>query len=195
MGLQEQFADMVSGRLQEVVQAALGEPGAALGEWEAVNLKGGFAAQGMARSLFMLRGLARTGETERPWSMVLKALVPAAGQDEPTDIAYWKREPLICASGLLDDLPVGLGTPRCYGCDERADGTVWLWLEHVREDGDRAWSSARWALAARHLGQFNGAYLVGRPLPDAPWLAGRRAEVRPFLLGCADEARRLLEVL
>jgi hypothetical protein len=29
----------------------------------------------------------------------------------------------------------------------------------------------RYALVARHLGQFSGAYLVERSLPDAPWLS------------------------
>ena len=43
-----------------------------------------------------------------------------------------------------------------------------LWLEHVEEDGDTRWSIDRWALAARRLGQFNGAYLAGRPLPAVP---------------------------
>jgi hypothetical protein len=81
---------------------------------------------------------------------------------------------LLYASGLLDALPAGLRAPPCYGCDELADGAVWLWLEHVREDGERSWPSARWADAARRLGQFNGAYLAGRPLPHAPWLGGRR---------------------
>jgi|GEM_PF-5417393 hypothetical protein len=44
LGLQEQLADMLSGRLPEVVRAALGEPGAALGGWDAAALKGRFGA-------------------------------------------------------------------------------------------------------------------------------------------------------
>ena len=106
--------------------------------------------------------------------MVLKVLARVAGQDDPAHIDYWKREGLLYGSGLLDALPAGLRAPRCYGCDEPAEGIVWLWLEHIREDGDRVWPPARWALAARHLGQFNGAYLAGRPLPHVPWLGGQR---------------------
>jgi hypothetical protein len=112
--------------------------------------------------------------TELPWRVVLKVLAPSSVQDNPTHIYYWKREPLLYRSGLLDSLTAGLRAPRCYGCDELADGTVWLWLEHVQEDGEHAWPLDRWALAARHLGQFNAAYLTGRPLPDAPWLGGHR---------------------
>ena len=153
-------------RLQELVPKVLGE-------WEAVPLKA-FGALDVARSAFNIRGMARVGVAERPWSLVLKVLGPAAGPDDPTHIDYWKRELLLYSSGLLDDLPAGLCAPRCYGCDEPMDGVVWLWLEHVREDRDRAWPLARWALAARHLGRFNGAYFVGRSLPRTSWLSGQR---------------------
>jgi hypothetical protein len=163
-------------RLREVVRAALGEPAAGLGGWDAVPLRGGSGAGalGGASALYALAGTARIGAAERPWSAVLKVLAPVPGRDDPAHHRYWKREPLLYGSGVLDGLPGGLRAPRCYGVDERADGTVWLWLERVREDGDRAWPPARWALAARHLGRFNGAYLARRPRPRAPWLGGGR---------------------
>ena len=168
------LVEMASGRLRELVPEILGEPRAVMGDWEAVPLKGSFGALDIARSVFRIQGMARVGEVESPWSLVLKVLGPAAGPDDPTHTDYWKRESLLYSSGLLDDLPAGLRAPRCYGCDEPIDGVVWLWLEHVQEDGERAWPLARWALAARHLGRFNGAYLAGRSLPRAPWLSGRR---------------------
>lgn len=176
LDVRERLASVAAGRLQEVVRAALGEPDAVLGEWDAAPLKGGAGAFGVARSVFMLRGMAYRGPIERPWSMVLKVLapVPIAGLNDPAHIDYWKREGLLYGSGLLDALPTGLRAPRCYGCDEMANGTVWLWLEHVQEDGEHPWSPARWALAGRRLGQFNGAYLAGRPLPLAPSLGGQR---------------------
>jgi hypothetical protein len=121
--------------------------------------------------------VARVGAAERLWSIVLKVLVspaPGSRRDDPADMSYWKRELLLYGSRLLDDLPGGLRAPRCYGCDVPAEGVVWLWLEHVREEGERAWPLARWALAARHLGRFNGAYLNGQLLRHAPWLGGRR---------------------
>lgn len=172
--VREQLADVASGRLREIVREVLGEPRAALGEWELVPLKGGASAFVGARSLSVLRGVARACAAERPWSVVLKVLAPVAGQEDSAQIAYWKREALLRSSGLLDDLSGGLRAPRCYGCDERADGTVWLWLEHVREEREHAWPLVRWGLAARHFGRFNGAYLAGKPLPNVPWLGGRR---------------------
>jgi hypothetical protein len=42
-------------------------------------------------------------------------------------------------------------------------------MEDVQEDGV-GWSFDRYALAARHLGRFNGQSLAGRALPDEPWL-------------------------
>ncbi len=174
LDVQERLAGADAARLQEVVRVALGEPGAVLGRWEVAPLRGGGGVRAGDSALYTLSGMARVGAAERPWSAVLRVLAPVAGQDDPTRIHYWKREPLLYSSGLLDDLPAGLRAPRCFGCDERTDGTVWLWLEHVREDGERAWPLERWALAARYLGQFNGAYLDGRPLPRAPWLGGRR---------------------
>ena len=174
LDVRERLAGVAPGQLQEVVRAALGEPGATLDAWDAVPLMGGAGAHNVARSLFMLRGIARAGPAERPWSIILKGFAPVADRDDPAHIDYWKREWLLYGSGLLEALPAGLRAPRCYACDESTDGTVWLWLEHVREDGERAWPPARWALGARHLGQFNGAYLAGQPLPRAPWLDGRR---------------------
>jgi hypothetical protein len=158
-----------AGRLREVVRAALGEPGAVLDRWELVSMQ-----STASRSLCLLNGTARVGAVEHPWRVVLKVLRPVAGQDDATHIFYWKREALLYRSGFLEDLPAGLRAPRCYGWDEPADGSVWLWLEQVREEGERLWPLARWALAARHLGRFNGVYLAGRPLPQAPWLGGRR---------------------
>ena len=157
LDVRERLADGAAGRLREVVRAALGAPSATLGAWDAVPLLGGANASNVARALFLLRGVARVGPTERPWSLILKGFAPVADRDDPAHIDYWKREWLLYGSGLLEALPAGLRAPRCYACDELADGTVWLWLEHVQEDGERAWPPARWTLGARRLGQFNGS--------------------------------------
>lgn len=162
-----------AGQLEQAVRVALGNPGAALAGWDLAPMREGAGAAGAGR-LYSLRGTAHVGASEQSWRLVLKVLTPVPGQDDPTDISYWKREGLLYRSGLLDALPGGLRAPRCYGCDEAADGPVWLWLEHVREDGERAWPLARWALAARHLGQLNGADLAGRSLPGTSWLGGQR---------------------
>ncbi|HUS17267.1 MAG TPA: hypothetical protein VM536_19900 [Chloroflexia bacterium] len=169
----EQLASVATGRLPEIVRLALGAPDAALGQWSAVPLQGGIGASDPTRALFLLQGMADTGAAQRSWSLVLRLRAPVADRDDPAHIGYWQREALLYSSGLLAGLPAGLSVPRCYGCDTAADGVVRLWLEHVQEDGAASWPLTRWALAARHLGRFNGAYLSGRPLPRAPWLGWR----------------------
>ena len=55
-------------------------------------------------------------------------------------------------------------------CDRAAGWNVWLWLEDIVEAYATPWPLERYGLAARHLGAWQGTYLAGRPLPDAPWL-------------------------
>lgn len=97
------------------------------------------------------------------------------GSQEQTAWNYWKREVLVYQSGLLDNLPGSLTAPRCYAVVEYPGDEFWLWLEDVQE-ADRQWTMTQHSLAARHLGEFNGAYLTGHPLPEAqPWITWRRA--------------------
>ena len=83
--------------------------------------------------------------------------------------------------GLLNDLPGPLRAPRLLAIDED-DGTVRLWLEDLKDVYARRWQLEQFGLAARHLGLFNGGYLVSRPVPTDPWLndwLGRhRADLR-----------------
>lgn len=136
-----------------------------------------------AGGMYRIVGHARARGVVQPWSLILKVshspsgrtwpdgrVAPAGWGTDPAHNQYWRREALAYQSGLLDDLPGELAAPRCFGVDERAGDTIWLWLEEVHETERRPWPLARYGLAARHLGQFNGAYLAGRPLPTEPWL-------------------------
>lgn len=172
--IRREFDRLAPGRVGEIARAALGEPDAELGAWDAVPLKGEDGGLLGARVLWLLRGVARVGAEERTWSVVLKVLSAVGGNDDPAHIDYWRRECDLVRSGILDTLPPGLHAPRTYGHDEPAEGTVWLWLEHIEEEGTHRWPLTRWALAARHMGQMNGAYLAGTPPPRASWLGGKR---------------------
>jgi hypothetical protein len=101
------------------------------------------------------------------------------GSNNPADWAYWKREILAYQSGLLDDLPGDLLAPRCFGVVEHPGEEFWIWLEDIPQEDNSNWSLERYGLAARHLGQFNGAYLNGYPLPNQPWLS--RGRIRDWL--------------
>lgn len=159
--------------LPDVVRTALGEPNAILGTWDAEPLRGGSGASDARSSLWKLQGTARVGANTRTWQVVLKVLAPAA-PSSPIGVEDWKRESLVYGSGLLDGLSVGLRAPRCYRREEMVDGTIRLWLEYIREEGDRHWPIARWALAARHLGQLSRACLDGSTRLTAPWLRGQQ---------------------
>jgi hypothetical protein len=121
-----------------------------------------------ARALFRWSGRALVDGVEREWSLILKVW----GRDSKTDAAeqwtYWKREFLAYSSGILDELP-GISAPRLFGATDEGDVAL-VWLEEIAEKTQGRWPTDRYALAALHLGRFNGAYLAGRPVPDAPFL-------------------------
>lgn len=130
-------------------------------------LEGGFSGS----PLYRVQGQAHTRAGVKPWSLILKVIQPTTGSQEPWQRDYWKREVLVYQSDLLADLPSGLAVPRCWGITEQTAEEFWLWLEDLGEEEERAWPLERYALAARHLGEWNGAYLVQRPLPPQPWLS------------------------
>jgi hypothetical protein len=148
--------------LTDPVRRALNDPRVQVESWTATPLGGGFAMP--AGGILRLAGTCSDGLSVRPWTLVLKEIVPPGGDsivpDDPSEFSNWRREPLAYASGLLDDLPGGLVAPRCYGVEERPDGRYWLWLEDVGAIDVLDWTLETYALAARHLGAFNGACLL-----------------------------------
>ncbi len=155
--------------------------------------------------VFRVTGTAAVGRDTRPWSAILKIArspigvvtangrIPPGWAETPDHYLYWKREPLLYASGLLDLPHGGLRAPACYAVSEPAPGAAWLWLEEVQDLVPGPWNLDRYRLAARHLGHLNGAYvsastdpaipisagtatastaLPSRQIPDVPWLAG-----------------------
>ena len=110
-----------------------------------------------------------------PWSLILKTITSGpANSASPQASHYWKREPNYYRSGLLDDLPAGLRAPRCFACIEHP-GSFQLFLEELHDacngpGPDHGWPFEYYRTAARCLGQFNGAYLAGRPIPQAEWI-------------------------
>lgn len=125
--------------------------------------------------VYRLTGTGRDQDREIEWSLVLKVLCQAPegrapGSSEQEHVLYWKREALVYQSDLLEDLPGSLRGPRCYAVMEQPDESVWLWLEDVNDLYGPCWPLEQYARAGHQLGQLNGAYLAGRPLPSYPWL-------------------------
>ena len=121
-------------------------------------------------ALFRFYGRGRLGVVERPWSVVLKILTAPADQTSASGVGYWKRELLLAQSALLANLPGPVSAPRFYRVSEE-DGLGWIWMEHIQATSGQPWTQNEYAFAARQLGQWNGTYLGGTPLPDAPWLS------------------------
>jgi hypothetical protein len=140
--------------------------------------------------VYRVAGTAHDRDTCLTWALILKILGPRDidtpaltvapyYQDDALfredSAAYWRKEALLYCSGLLDNLPTGLSAPRCLGMEERGEREVWLWLEEVTDSSEARWSLETYAAVAHSIGLFNGAYLTGRPLPAAPWLAAGAA--------------------
>lgn len=157
--------------LTTVVRVATGHPQLELGPWETRLL----STQGR-RSVWRFVGVGRDGMAEQPWSLILKVIqAPEHATDHDSDMrdwAYWPRESLLYEAGVPQALAGRLRAPRCFGVMHPAPLLRWIWLEDLRDRYGGTWPRERYALAARHLGAFNAAYLVGRPLPTAPWLTG-----------------------
>ena len=165
-------------RLASVAAGALGRPVDGVVDWT-VTPVGYTAFNPVSQGIFRVTGTARSDATSLPWSAVLK--ICRAPSDEELaqatpdlrtmllDTLRWDREGQAYVSGLLETLPEGLATPRCFGVD-RHDGTLWIWLEYVADDSPQ-WDVARYALAARHLGRLGGQYHAGRELPSHEWLS------------------------
>ena len=141
--------------LNPPVRKALDSETATVTDWQVAPLP----AEG--RNVFRFIGHARTAGTMVAWSLVLKVV----GRERTSG----RREAQANASGLLHDLPGGLAAARCYGVEAHED-TFRIWQEEVVDEVGQPWPLDRYSLAARHLGQFNGAYLVGRSLPTGPWV-------------------------
>jgi hypothetical protein len=162
--------------LAPMVRELLDESEAVIvGEWTCRPLGGG-AGEGIG--LYRVSGLARARGATHPWALVVKVCAATDGAD-PGAWDYPAREGLAYGSGLLAALPGGLSTPRCLAVEAQPDGTSRLWLEAVTDAHPGPWPLDRYALVARDLGRFNGAYLAGAPLPEQPWLS--RGWLRDFV--------------
>ncbi len=154
--------------LTPLVRRALGNQTVEVLDWKWDTIHGGFEVN---TGVYRFAGRGRDRGEIGPWSLILKIIGLPVGKDDPSDWNYLKRDLLAYQSGFLEDLPGCLVAPKCFGVVEYPAGEFWMWLEEVTDDIGTKWPLTRYGLAAQHLGQFNGAYLIGRSLPSLSWLS------------------------
>ena len=169
-------------RLTPLVRQALGNDALEVTDWRYGPLVGGSFGDSL---LYRWTGNAHDpASTKRiPWAIILKHVSRRAELDSGT------REARAYQSQLLADLPGGMAAPHCFAVEEWAGHLLWMWLEELTDHVGQPWPLARYRLAARHLGRFNGAYLAGRPLPTEPWLS--RGFLRAWVTRRATAAAKL----
>lgn len=119
--------------------------------------------------IFSIHGLAIVNQEQVPWSIILKIIKSdSVEKEDPAHHNYWRREALVFESKILDELPGSIQAPKCYLVEEQAEGTIWLWLERI--DGEYAHTKQQFDFIAERLGQFNGAYINGKKIPDMDWI-------------------------
>ena len=172
--------------LTDLLRHALGSQALEVCDWQVCPLHGGLE---LASAVLRFQGHAEEAGKSITWSLILKIVRPSPEQDDPQGIWYWKREALAYQSGLLHRLPGKITAPRCHAVREQPDGSLWLWLEDVQDEIGTSWPLEHYGVVARHLGQFNGAYLVGHPLPSEAWIT--RDWVRKY----AEHAAPMIEFI
>ena len=165
-----EIKEIDSAMLTGPVQKALENKNAEIRHWECHSIRY-INTEVSNLGLYRFNGTARDGTEDYPWSMILKAVDAPVNETDPTYWNYHRREIFAYEEGLLLALPGGLAAPRCFGISKYSNGVCWLWLEDIPNPADVRWSLTEYAQVARHLGQFNGAYLIDHPLPDFPWLS------------------------
>ena len=161
--------------LTPLARLAVGQGDLRLEGWQVQALSGGFE---QGSSVQRISGVGEVNGKSTPWSLILKTITRMPGNSaSPQASHYWQREPNYYQSGLLADLPGGLRAPRCYGVVERP-GCFQLYLEDLKDafngpGPDHGWPMETYRTAARCLGEFNGAYLAGVPIPAAEWIPRR----------------------
>ena len=186
--IEEQLKAVDETTLTPLVQQVLDRADVEVDEWRCEPVIGGID---MSSGVYRFSGNGLANGEALPWTLILKvARETPDSQGAPHRWRHWKREMLAYQSGLLDNLPGGLVPPRCHGAAEHRDGMTWIWMEEVRDEVHEQWPLEYYGSVARCLGQFNGAYLTEKPLPDHPWLT--RKHLRQYVESAASAVELLL---
>jgi hypothetical protein len=154
--------------LTPLVQLALDRPASVVLTWTCETLHGGM---GTGSAVYRFAGQARDQGETAPWSLILKVLWADPSRADPAHPEWWCREVEAYRSNTVESLPAGFSAPRCFAVVEQPGEGYWLWLEEVTDSVGSVWPLEHYGVVARLLGQFNGKYVTGTPLPQWPWLS------------------------
>ena len=156
--------------LTPIVLEALDQQTLTLDDWTCQPVHGGVGGGAGGTFVYRFQGRAIVQNDTTPWSVILK-IIHARPDEAPDSIYYWKREAEVYRSGLLDHLPGRLVAAKSYRVDEYPGESCWIWQEDIRDGVGGVWHLEYYEHAARHFGQFNGAYISsGLPIPGQAWL-------------------------
>jgi hypothetical protein len=172
MGMQPnpELKSIDSAVLTPLIRLSLDRREAEVIDWKQDEMHGG----SLISEIYRFSGNARDRGAVLPWSLILKIIRSPDDQGDPGSLRYWKREALVYQSGLLDKLPGMICAPRCYAVVERSGLEMWMWTEEVVDEIKGNMSLEQYGIAARHVGQFNGAWFDKQALLSQPWLGKGR---------------------
>jgi hypothetical protein len=179
--------------ISQVATAALGRDAGSVRTWQYEVLP--YTQYLSSRLLLRFFGEAVDARGASAWTAILKLARPTTPDRSAASDVYAARERQAYRSGLLADLPGRLVAPRLLSLSEDNDGTTWLWIEDVKDRFAGVWPLAHYEVAARHLGQFNGSYVVDRPVPTYAWLDTEWAGGHSDALAAANCLPRLGDLL
>lgn len=88
--------------------------------------------------------------------------------EKPSDPMYWRREADALRTFEAEQLRGPFQAGRCRVIHERDDHHIELWLDDQQGEPGSTWDIGRIALAARHLGETQGA-VTARGQAEEPW--------------------------
>lgn len=151
--------------LTPVVRRALGSPRFEIADWKTALLKSRKGSADVNGMVCRITGNGRNpGQDERGWSVILKVGRARNREEESRRENY--REAVFYETGFAEGLTGGFRVPVCYAVDHSPRDMPWIWLEDIKAENE--WPLRLRKLAAYHLGQFQGSFLAGRPLPTDP---------------------------